>query len=217
MVYDKNPDVGGTWYENRYPGYAKSLLYYGTWHQKADRSFRCACDVPSHTYQYSWSPNPSWSRLYAEGPEILSYIQDTVRSHNLGRFFRFNQRCVGATWDESASKWNIQLENTEDPMDRHEDVCDFFVYAVGRLNNWQLPNIVGIEKLHRTIVHTAAWPKDLDVSNQRVAIIGNGASAVQCLAKIAGCEFFAGLLFPAASLDENLERSLTPSTSGQIC
>jgi len=72
-------------------------------------------------------------------------------------------------------------------MDKHEDVCDFFVYAVGRLNNWRLPNIAGIEKLRCAIVHTAAWPKDLYVSNQRVALIGNGASAVQCLAKIAGC------------------------------
>lgn len=43
-LYEKNPEVGGTWYENRYPG--------------------CACDIPSHNYQFTWEPNPDWSALY---------------------------------------------------------------------------------------------------------------------------------------------------------
>ena len=43
VVYEKNPDVGGTWYENRYPG--------------------CACDIPSHSYQFTWEPSPEWNHL----------------------------------------------------------------------------------------------------------------------------------------------------------
>lgn len=43
VIYEKNGDVGGTWYENRYPG--------------------CACDIPAHAYTYSWEGNPNWSRL----------------------------------------------------------------------------------------------------------------------------------------------------------
>lgn len=42
-IYEKNPEVGGTWYENRYPG--------------------CACDIPSHNYQFTWEPNPDWTNL----------------------------------------------------------------------------------------------------------------------------------------------------------
>lgn len=42
-IYEKNPEVGGTWYENRYPG--------------------CACDIPSHNYQFTWEPNPDWTTL----------------------------------------------------------------------------------------------------------------------------------------------------------
>jgi cation diffusion facilitator CzcD-associated flavoprotein CzcO len=45
-IYEKNPEVGGTWYENRYPG--------------------CACDIPSHNYQFTWAPNPDWSALYVQ-------------------------------------------------------------------------------------------------------------------------------------------------------
>lgn len=43
-IYEKNADVGGTWFENRYPG--------------------CACDIPSHNYQFTWEPNPDWTNLY---------------------------------------------------------------------------------------------------------------------------------------------------------
>lgn len=43
VVYEKNPEVGGTWYENKYPG--------------------CACDIPSHNYQFTWEPNPEWTNL----------------------------------------------------------------------------------------------------------------------------------------------------------
>ncbi len=44
VCYDKNPSIGGTWYENKYPG--------------------CGCDIPSVNYQYSWAPSTHWSSLY---------------------------------------------------------------------------------------------------------------------------------------------------------
>ena len=44
VLYDKNPEVGGTWFENRYPG--------------------CGCDIPSVNYQFSWAPSPDWTSLY---------------------------------------------------------------------------------------------------------------------------------------------------------
>ena len=43
IAYEKNPEIGGTWYENRYPG--------------------CACDIPSHSYQFTWAPNTHWNKL----------------------------------------------------------------------------------------------------------------------------------------------------------
>lgn len=43
QIYEKNADVGGTWLENRYPG--------------------CACDIPSHSYQFTWATNPNWKKL----------------------------------------------------------------------------------------------------------------------------------------------------------
>ncbi|KAF9885314.1 hypothetical protein FE257_013031 [Aspergillus nanangensis] len=59
VIYEKNDDVGGTWYENRYPG--------------------CACDIPAHNYQFSWAENPNWSEFYATSTEICEYL--TATSH----------------------------------------------------------------------------------------------------------------------------------------
>jgi cation diffusion facilitator CzcD-associated flavoprotein CzcO len=65
-IYDKNPEIGGTWYENRYPG--------------------CACDVPSHNYTFSFDPNPTYSSVYAGSEEIKSYFEAFVSKHDLGQF-----------------------------------------------------------------------------------------------------------------------------------
>lgn len=53
--FEKNPDIGGTWYENRYPG--------------------CACDGPSASYQFPWRPNPDWTQFYSGSKEIWSYMK----------------------------------------------------------------------------------------------------------------------------------------------
>ncbi|KAK5992095.1 FAD-binding monooxygenase moxY [Cladobotryum mycophilum] len=163
-VYEKNSDIGGTWFENRYPG--------------------CACDVPSHAYSYSWNQNPSWSRLYAEAPEILKYLQDTVDKHDLRKYIQCNYKCTAAKWNESTSQWAVDFERTDQPSLKFTVTCDVFVYAVGRLNNWKLPDIPGLKDFRGEVVHTANWPSNIDLSGKDVAVIGNGSSALQCVAKL---------------------------------
>ncbi|KAE8378315.1 hypothetical protein BDV26DRAFT_281225 [Aspergillus bertholletiae] len=164
-IYDKNPKVGGTWYENRYPG--------------------CACDVPAHTYQYSWAPNPSWSRAYAPAREIHAYLESVVDNHNLRKFVRLNHLCVSAIWNEESSRWTTTFR---DKSFGTEIVVqsDILIYAVGRLNDFQIPPFEGRDKFKGRVVHTATWPKDLDIWGKRVAVLGNGASGIQCVAGIQG-------------------------------
>ena len=57
-ILEKSPRLGGTWWENTYPG--------------------CACDVPSHLYSFSFFQNPSWSRNYGRQQEILQYLRDAA-------------------------------------------------------------------------------------------------------------------------------------------
>ncbi|KAI3565817.1 hypothetical protein IWW34DRAFT_825235 [Fusarium oxysporum f. sp. albedinis] len=131
----------------------------------------CACDIPSHAYQYSWNPNPRWSRLYAEAAEILEYLKSTVTKFNLRRYIQFSTTCTGANWDETNSEWNVTLQRNETPNDEISVKCDVFIIAIGRLNNWKLPAIEGLDTFQGRVIHTANWPQ----------VIGNGASSTQCL------------------------------------
>ncbi|KAK6822526.1 hypothetical protein PG987_014071 [Apiospora arundinis] len=161
-VYDKNDDIGGTWLENRYPG--------------------CSCDVPSHTYQYSWNPNPEWTQLYASAQEIHRYLQNTVDDFGLRKHFQFGTECVDAEWNEASCEWIVSTQNVHDRRTITRRKCDVFIYAVGRLNNMKMPDIEGLENFQGPILHTAAWPRDIQLDDKDVAVIGNGASAVQCIA-----------------------------------
>ncbi|ENH66025.1 Putative sterigmatocystin biosynthesis monooxygenase stcW [Fusarium oxysporum f. sp. cubense race 1] len=162
-IYDKNSQEGGTWAENRYPG--------------------CACDIPSHAYQYSWNPNPRWSRLYAEADEILEYLKSTVTKFNLRRYMQFSTTCTGANWDDKNSEWNVTLPRNTIP-DEISVKCDVFIIAMGRLNNWKLPEIEGLDTFQGRVIHTADWPQGLDHHGKDIAVIGNGASSTQCLASL---------------------------------
>ncbi|KAF9890793.1 hypothetical protein FE257_005363 [Aspergillus nanangensis] len=159
-IWDKNPCVGGTWYENQYPG--------------------CTCDVPSHTYQFSWNPNPNWSKLYPPASEIRKYLESTVSRNDLRRFMRFNWKCVSARWDEQSSNWTTIFRNVQSNETR-EVISDVLIYAVGRLNNYKIPEIEGKEQFEGQLIHTARWPASLDVKDKEVVVVGNGASAVQCV------------------------------------
>lgn len=144
----------------------------------------CACDIPSHAYQYSWNPNPRWSRLYAEAPEILEYLKSTVTKFNMRRHIKFNRRCIGATWDERTSEWTVTLQRSDSLNGEINVNCDIFVMAVGRLNNWKLPDIEGLDSFQGCVIHTADWPEDMDYRGKDIAVIGNGASSTQCLAAL---------------------------------
>ena len=62
-VFERGERVGGVWHHNTYPG--------------------AACDVPSHLYEFSFAPNPRWSRRYAPQAEIQAYLEDVARRHGV--------------------------------------------------------------------------------------------------------------------------------------
>ncbi|KAF5635014.1 flavin-containing protein [Fusarium tjaetaba] len=165
-VYEKNPELGGTWYENRYPG--------------------CACDVPAHTYQFSWAPNPRWSKFYAPAPEIRQYLNDVVDKHGLRKYMHFNHRAVSAQWQEKSSTWRVELETNDgfgSPVTIIRE-CDVLVKGLGTLNKCKFPDIEGLSTFSGRLMHTANWDETVDLTGKRIAVIGNGASAVQCVAAL---------------------------------
>ncbi|KAL1972597.1 hypothetical protein VTN31DRAFT_7011 [Thermomyces dupontii] len=159
-VYEKNPDVGGTWYENRYPG--------------------CACDIPAHTYQATFAPNPGWTQFYASAKEIWQYWKDIARKYGCYRYLKFKHKVVEAIWDDEKAKWCLKVENLEDGS-IHADECDVFISAQGSLNKWKWPDIPGLHDFKGKLVHTANWDESYDYKGKRVAVIGNGSSGIQVL------------------------------------
>lgn len=163
VIYEKNEDVGGTWFENRYPG--------------------CACDIPAHGYTYSWEGNPEWTRFYVEAPEIHAYFKSCAVKWNCMQYIKLKHRVVGATWDAESSQWKVKIENLEDGT-IIDDSCDVLISATGVLNNWKWPAIEGIHSFQGKLLHSARWDASYDFTGKTIAIIGAGSSAIQIVPKL---------------------------------
>ena len=157
VVLEKAGAYGGTWRANTYPG--------------------CACDVPSALYSYSFAPRGDWSRLFAEQPEILEYVGDVARRHQLEEITRFGVEMTSAQWDETTQQWC--LETSAGSLSAR-----FLVSAAGPWDAPQVPDVPGLADFPGEVFHSARWNHDYDLSGKRVAVIGSGASAVQFVPEI---------------------------------
>ncbi|MCJ1478111.1 hypothetical protein MMC13_006787 [Lambiella insularis] len=163
VIYDKNEEVGGTWFENRYPG--------------------CACDIPAHCYQLSFESNPSWSSFYARAPEILAYWKRVVEKYGVRKYMKLSHKAVEARWDEKASKWRVRIENLGSG-EVFEDTADALLTGIGVLNEWKWPSIPGIHDFKGKLLHSAQWDRSYDYKDQNVAVIGAGSSGIQIVPNI---------------------------------
>jgi cation diffusion facilitator CzcD-associated flavoprotein CzcO len=160
QCYEKNADIGGTWFENRYPG--------------------IACDIPAHSYQLTFEPNKLWSRVYAPGPEIEKYWQFVAQKYDLYKYIKLRHKIVEVKWDDDSGKWKVKVENLE-TGEIITDEADFLISCVGFLNNWKWPDIPDREKFKGYMAHTANWKDGFDFKGKKVALIGSGSSAIQVL------------------------------------
>ncbi|KAM3077470.1 hypothetical protein ACMFMG_006810 [Clarireedia jacksonii] len=158
QIYEKNEGIGGTWYENRYPG--------------------CACDIPSHSYQYAFNPNPSWSSLYAPAPEICAYLEKTAEKFGAKRFIKLSHKVCSGRWDDKQKKWIIEVENLK-TGEKFEDDANILISARGGLNTPSYPDIPGLDSFKGEVMHSAKWNQDYDFKDKRVGVIGGGSSAIQ--------------------------------------
>ncbi|PSN71846.1 FAD/NAD(P)-binding domain-containing protein [Corynespora cassiicola Philippines] len=160
VIYDKNEGVGGVWWENRYLG--------------------CACDVPAHSYQYAFEPNPNWSQLYAPAREIQQYFERVARKYSVDRFLKLSHEVTECRWDSATAKWHVTVKNLT-TGDIIHDTSDVLISAKGNLNTPSWPDIPGLHTFEGQLMHSAKWNENYDFSNKRVGLIGNGSSAIQIL------------------------------------
>jgi len=159
-IFEKAAALGSTWRDNTYPG--------------------CACDVPSQLYSYSFAPDADWSRAYAPQAEILAYIEQMARRHDIHGRTRFNTAIERLEWDASAGLWRLTA------ADGRRFSARGVVSAVGGIHIPHVPAITGLDQFAGPAFHTARWQHDIDLTGRNVAVIGTGATAIQVVPEIAG-------------------------------
>jgi len=157
-IYEKASKVGGTWRENTYPG--------------------LNCDVPAHSYTYSFEPYPEWSQFLACGAEIREYFEFVAKKYRVDEMIRFNEELVHCEYKDG--RWNLEMKSGL------RDQADIVIAATGVLHHPSYPAIKGIDSFRGTHFHSARWDHSVPLDGKRIGIIGNGSTGVQIVSALAG-------------------------------
>lgn len=159
LIIEKSAEIGGTWWDNHYPG--------------------CACDVPSHLYSFSFEPSTEWTRMYSGQKEIHEYLKQCVEKYGLRAHMRLNSKFCEAVWDASAGVWNAKT------ADGSRIRAQVLVSGMGALHVPYYPEIPGLDRFQGPVFHSSAWDHSVPLEGKNVAVIGTGASAIQFAPQIA--------------------------------
>lgn len=159
VMFEQSADVGGTWYDNRYPG--------------------CEVDIPSHAYSFSFL-RYDWSRTHAKQPELLRYANEVVDRFGLRPHIRLNTRVTEVVWDDARLHYVVRTATGE------SHTFDVVISALGLLNVPNYPDWPGLSDFRGVSFHTSRWPAGVDLAGKRVAVVGTGSTAAQVVPGIAG-------------------------------
>jgi cation diffusion facilitator CzcD-associated flavoprotein CzcO len=163
-VLEGSPDLGGTWYRNRYPG--------------------ARFDSESYTYGYSFSRELldewHWKERFSGQPENLRYLNHVTDRFDLRKYMQFNAKVLAMQFDEAELIWRLQID------DGRELTCRFVILTIGLLSTPTLPRLEGVDSFKGRSFHTFYWPHEpVEMKGKKVAIIGTGATAIQIIGEIA--------------------------------
>jgi cation diffusion facilitator CzcD-associated flavoprotein CzcO len=163
-LLDAAPDLGGTWYWNRYPG--------------------ARFDSESYTYGYSFSKELlnewHWKERFSSQSENLRYLNYVAEKFDLRKYMQFNCKVEAAHFDEADDMWRLRINDGRQLTSR------FLIMSVGLLSIPTPPRLKGMESFKGRAFHTFHWPhEEVQLAGKRVAVIGTGATGIQVIAEIA--------------------------------
>lgn len=161
-IVEASHRIGGTWWKNHYPG--------------------VRLDTPTFGYSYSFAQRPDWPHQFAEGGEILDYLETVADRAGLTDRIEFSTALVRAEWDDDERVW-LATTRTADGV---EQVRRFAVVvsALGQLDRTNIPDLPGRDTFTGVTMHSQEWDDSVDWRGARVAVIGTGASAYQIVPAI---------------------------------
>ena len=157
VVLERASDVGGTWHANTYPG--------------------CQCDIPSNLYSFSFARKSDWATAYPMREQILDYLHHCARRFGVEPHVELECELLDAGWDPDRGRWDI--ETSSGALSAR-----VLVAAPGLLSEPCVPNLPGLDRFEGTTFHTSRWNHDHDLTGERVAVLGTGATAVQVVPSI---------------------------------
>ena len=162
-ILEKNDGVGGTWFENRYPG--------------------LRVDVPSYSYSFSFIQDHRWSHLYSFQKDLLAYFGKCLERFGIADHVRYGVEVIGADWKEHDKCWDVAVRTS----DGNEEALRSrsLVSACGFFNKPFIPEFEGRDSFAGEQWHSARFRNDVDLAGKRVAIIGNAATALQMIPPVA--------------------------------
>lgn len=162
VVVDKNTDLGGTWFENTYPG--------------------CRVDVANHTYAYSFRQKFDWPEYNSSRPVLHQYFSDCADGWDVRRLVKFGTEVTAMSWSDADAAWTIEITTSDGKTTMQANAV---VSAVGQLNRPVFPKIDGRDSFQGESWHSARWPEHAHLEGKRVGIIGTGSSASQFIPPVA--------------------------------
>ncbi|WP_197672164.1 NAD(P)/FAD-dependent oxidoreductase [Alloactinosynnema sp. L-07] len=159
-ILEARAALGGTWDLFRYPGVRS--------------------DSDMFTLGYPFKP---WRapKAIADGPSILSYLQETAAEFGIDRAIRYDTKVVSADWSTEDARWTLTLDNGS------TITCGFLYSCTGYYDydHGHDPGFTGVDGFAGQVVHPQFWPEDLDYAGKRVVVIGSGATAVTLVPSMA--------------------------------
>lgn len=161
-VLEKNAAVGGTWFENRYPG--------------------ARVDSPGRAYTHVYGVDFPQRYPFCPQEENERYFNWVADTFDVRDDIRFETEVRSIVWDDDAQVWDVIAD---DAGGRRTWRANAVISAVGFLARPNIPKLEGIEDFRGECFHTARWPADIDLTGKRVAVIGTGSTGYQTIPEIA--------------------------------
>jgi 4-hydroxyacetophenone monooxygenase len=161
-IVEKNDELGGTWYVNRYPG--------------------CGVDTPNHSYSFSFGKRHPWTRYFAQRQELLDYLRQVANEYGIRDHLRLGTELTSSRWDDNSKRWisTLKTKSGEETF-----VSTVLVSAIGQLNDPAPAHFTGEDDFQGLKLHSALWSNDINLDGKRIAVIGTGATAMQLVPSIA--------------------------------